>query len=154
MKVQRTGPTSVIFTVDANELPMAGFLQVDAKHSDWLREKAREILEKQGITQEGRLELEAFAMGGNAIVFVSCVPSGDAPVCYRFARPEDMIDAAREAVRLQRGDGSRLLCYEGRYYIELANQDPAAPLLSEYATTLEGEENQRILQKGRPVIAS
>ena len=124
MRIQRTGPDSVLLVLDSGELG-------DACE---LRRQAKAALESAGISAEYGPEFTAYSSGGKTVVFVT---AGHEPADTYFGFPgaEALMDAACEAERLFPAAEAKLCCMDGRFYLATACGG-AGELLREYAVNV------------------
>ena len=122
MRIQKTGPDSVLVIADNAEL------------TGDIESHARAALVQEGIAVPGRPDCDAYTAGGETLIFAR---AGHSKVYYQFACAEDLIDAARLMRRMGIGTGVSLLRGQECYYIAYAGAAPDA-VLGEYARRLPG----------------
>ena len=123
MKIQKTGPDSVLLMLDAAEL----------RGENDLRKRAFEALESEGIPAGNAPELTAYTAGDKTVVFVCAGAQND--TYFGFDNAADLLDAAFEAERLFPDAGARLCRVNGRLYLATPC-NRAAELLREYASDI------------------
>lgn len=138
MKIQKTGPDSVLMVMDAAELQ---------GESD-LRRRAFEALESEGITVGSAPELTAYTAGDKTVVFVCAGTQSD--TYFGFESADDLLDAAFEAERLFPKAKARLCRVNGRLYLATPCRH-AAELLREY--TLDIIEHDEFCEDSEVIIA-
>ncbi len=126
MKVLKTGPSSIVFTLASD---------ADAEA---IRETARDIFTNRGIVPDGALELDTFVSGPCAVVFARC--TGE--LFYGFDTLSDAFDAALACESVP----SKLIRYGGRYYIAVSSDYDS--LLCEYAPPTDAVTAIRVLEEG------
>ncbi len=122
MKVQRTGPDSILLVLNTDE--------VQGEYD--LRRRALEALEQEGISAGDDPELTAYSAGGKTVVFVRAAAQVYTDTYFGFDSTEDLLDAACEAERLFPDASARLCRIDGRYYLATSCGGPGE-LLREYA---------------------
>ena len=120
MKIQKTGPDSVLMVFSAAEL----------KSKDDLRQRAFEALKQEGIPAGNAPELTAYTAGDKTVVFVNASVTAD--TYFGFDSASDLLDAAYEAERLFPDAGARLYRVGRRLYLATPCHH-ASELLREYA---------------------
>lgn len=138
MKIQKTGPDSVLMVLNAAELQ---------KETD-LRRRACEALASEGITAGTFPEMTAYTVGDKTVVFVYAGEQRD--TYFGFDTADDLLDAAYEAERLFPEAGARLCRADGRLYLATACHS-AAELLREYASEIV--EDDEFCEDGEIIIA-
>lgn len=138
MKVQKTGPDSVLVVLDAAELG-------DGQD---LRSRAFEALEREGIPAVGEPELTAYTAGSETVLFVCAAARED--TYFGFDSADDLLDAASEAQRLFPEAGARLCRADDRLYLATSCRR-AAELLREYAAEIV--ENGDFTEESETIIA-
>lgn len=123
MRIQKTGPDSVLVIADTAEL------------TGDIESHARAALAQEGIAVPGRPDCDAYTAGGETLIFAR---AGHSVVYYQFACAEDLIDAARLMRRMGLGAGASLLRGRECYYIAYSGTAPDA-VLGEYARRLSGD---------------
>ena len=121
MKVQKTGPESVLLVLETAELP-------DGYD---LKKQAVEVLKGMGISTESSPELTAYSAGGQTMVFVSAV-HGQAVTYYGFSDTDALMDAALEVRRLFPEAEAGLCRQDGKLYVATTGCGPGE-LLREFA---------------------
>ncbi len=122
MRIQKTGPDSVLVVADNTEL------------TGDIESHARAALVQEGIEVPGRPDCDAYTAGGETLIFARARQSA---AYYQFSCAEDLIDAARLMRRLGLGAGATLLRGRDCYYIACTGAAPDA-VLGEYAQRLPG----------------
>lgn len=138
MKIQKTGPDSVLMVLNASEL----------QGEKDLRRRACEALASEGIPTGESPEVTAYTAGDKTVVFVCA--GGRHDTYFGFDSADDLLDAAYEAERLFPGAGARLCRVDGRLYLATACCR-ASELLREYAS--EVIESSEFCQNGEVIIA-
>ncbi|MGN1074934.1 MAG: hypothetical protein ACI4QB_08070 [Eubacteriales bacterium] len=126
MKVIKTGPSGVVFTLASDTGEEA------------MRETARGIFAEYGVVPDGALELDAFVSGSRAVVFARC--SGEL-VCG-FDTLSEACDAALGSPPVP----SKLFRHAGRFYIALPCEHDGA--LCEYAAPADAQTAAQVLEDG------
>ena len=138
MKIQKTGPDSVLMVLNAAEL----------QDDEDLRRRACEALASEGIPAGTSPEVTAYTAGGKTVVFVCA--GGQSDTYFGFDSADDLLDAAYEAERLFPDASARLCRVDGRLYLATPCRR-AGELLREY--TSEVVENNRFCENGEVIIA-
>ena len=138
MKVQKTGPDSVLLVLNVSEL----------QDENELRRRAREALASEGIPAGETPEMTAYTAGGKAVVFVCAGERHD--TYFGFDTADDLMDAACEAERLFPKAGASLRRADGRFYLTTDCRH-AAELLREYASVIA--EDGRLCENSEVILA-
>ncbi len=122
MRIQRTGPDSVLVVVENAEL------------TGDIESHARAALVQEGIEVTGRPDCDAYTAGRETLIFARARHNA---VYYEFACVEDLIDAARMVRRMNLKclSGISLLRGQANYYIACTGSGAEA-VLAEYACRL------------------
>lgn len=128
MKIQKTGPDSVLVVLGTDEF---------CGEND-LRRKAYEALKSEGIVTGDPPVLTAYTSGSMTIVFVRA--NVHEYTYFEFNSAEDLIDAAFEARNLLPGSNAKLLRMNERLFIA-TDCSKACELLREYAFEVIEDHN-------------
>lgn len=147
MKVQKTGPDSILLVLNATELQESG--------KD-LRRRARDALASEGIPTGESPEVTAYTAGDQTVVFVCAGAQDD--TYFGFDSADDLLDAAYEASRLFPDTGASLYRVDGRLYLATTCRH-AGRLLGEYAGEILKDdavcgERERLIAKNAFQILS
>ena len=158
MEVQKIGPNSVVFKVDMKTLrTQNGAVEKEPYDEAALKKIAREALLTEGISADGSLELEAFTIGTEAIVFAITSNGFEVKELFGFSKIDDVMNAVDEINHLSKPPNASLIYHNNTYYLAFPSDvsPTAISLLSEYAliTVQDSSECMHIMTQGKHLIA-